>query len=226
MPRKKIEVPSAMTSAGAGLVRKLAEELNSKREFGQPLIYEQEYPTRKSRVTVIWDEWADASLEERSSVILRAYELAEGKEARDPIALASGLTVPEATAAGILPFRIISGLRSSDPIRPEEVEAAMTEQGRRASTPVRHEGGGRGLSQATLRATARQRADLDHLLRSSRLRPPEPGRPCKRGRGVNRPIPTREAVRGEQTDGLDGLRSTRRRRTLSRPRRTRARQRG
>ena len=29
MPRKKIEVQSAMTSAGAGLVGKLAEELKS-----------------------------------------------------------------------------------------------------------------------------------------------------------------------------------------------------
>ncbi len=71
MPRKRIEVQSAMTSAGSGLAGKLAEELKSGREYGQPVVYEQEYPTKKSRVTVIWDEWADASLEERSSVILR-----------------------------------------------------------------------------------------------------------------------------------------------------------
>ena len=80
MPRKKIEVRSATTSAGAGLAGRLAEELKSGRACGQPVIYEQEYATKKSRVTVIWDEWADASLEERSSIILRAYELAEGKE--------------------------------------------------------------------------------------------------------------------------------------------------
>ncbi len=129
MPRKRIEVQSAMTSAGAGLVGRLAEELKSGREYGQPVVYEQQYPTKKSRVTVIWDDWADASLEERSSVILRAYEQAEGKEAREKIALASGLTVPEATAAGMLPYQIITGLRSSDPVKPEEVKAAMLEQG-------------------------------------------------------------------------------------------------
>ena len=118
-----------MTQAGTGLVGKLAEELNSGREYGQPVVYEQEYPTKKSRVTVIWDEWADASLEERSSIILRAYEQAEGKEARDRIALASGLTVPEATASGMLPYQIITGLRASDPFKPEDVKAAMLEQG-------------------------------------------------------------------------------------------------
>lgn len=111
------------------MVAKLAAELKSERDFGQPLVYEQEYSTRKSRVTVIWDEWADASLEERSSVILRAYEQAEGKEAREKIALASGLTVPEATAAGMLPYQVIAGLRSSDPLKSEDVRAAMMEQG-------------------------------------------------------------------------------------------------
>ncbi|MHC5540311.1 hypothetical protein ACYOEI_18985 [Singulisphaera rosea] len=85
--------------------------------------------TKKARVTVIWDEWADVALEERSSIILQAYERAEGKEVREKIALASGLTVPEATAAGMLPYQIIAGLRSSDPFEPEVVNAAMLEQG-------------------------------------------------------------------------------------------------
>ncbi|MGP0063445.1 MAG: hypothetical protein ACLQGP_07595 [Isosphaeraceae bacterium] len=93
-----------MTSADTGLAEKLAEELNSGRDYGQPLVDEQEFATKKSRVTVIWDEWANASLEERSAIILRAYELAEGADAREKIALTSGLTVPEATAAGMLPY--------------------------------------------------------------------------------------------------------------------------
>ena len=42
---------------------------------------------------------------------------------------ASGLTVPEATASGMLPYQIIAGLRSSDPSKPEDVKAAMLEQG-------------------------------------------------------------------------------------------------
>ena len=129
MPRKKIGVHSAMTSTNTGLATKLAEELKSGRDYGQPLVYEQEFATKKSRVTVIWDEWADTSLERRSATILRAYELAEGADAREKIALASGLTVPEATAAGMLPYQVIAGLRSTDPITPEDVKSAMLEQG-------------------------------------------------------------------------------------------------
>ncbi len=78
---------------------------------------------------MIWDEWADDTLEERSSVILRAYELAEGAAAREKIALASGLTVTEATAAGILPFQIIPGLRKTDPVKLDQVRNAMLDQG-------------------------------------------------------------------------------------------------
>lgn len=135
MPRKKIEVQSALTGSKAGLAEKLAVELKSGRDFGQPLVYEQEYSTRKSRVTVIWDEWADVSLEERSAVILKAYETAEGAGAREKIALASGLTVPEATAAGLLPFQVFAGLRAADPVKLEEVQEAMLEQGASKLSP-------------------------------------------------------------------------------------------
>ena len=41
---------------------------------------------------------------------------------------ASGLTVPEATAAGMLPYQIIAGLRLTDPISPEDVQSVMLEQ--------------------------------------------------------------------------------------------------
>jgi hypothetical protein len=129
MPRKKIGVQLAMTSTNTGLAVKLAEELKRGRDYGQPLVYEQEFATKKSRVTVIWDEWAGVSLEERSAIILRGYELAEGADAREQISLASGLTVPEATAAGMLPYQVIAGLRSTDPISPEDVQSAMLEQG-------------------------------------------------------------------------------------------------
>lgn len=112
-----------------GLVEKLAAEMKSDRDYGQPLIYEQEYPTKKCRVMVIWDAWADASLEERSGAILRAYELADGEDAREKIALASGLTVPEAIAAGMLPFQILTGLRKTDPVSFDDVRKAMLEQG-------------------------------------------------------------------------------------------------
>jgi hypothetical protein len=129
MPRIRVGVKSASTATSNSLAEKLAAELKSDRDYGQPLVYEQEYATKKCRVTVIWDEWADVSLEERSVAILRAYELADGANARDKIALASGLTVPEATAAGMLPFRVITGLRKTDPVSSNEVRMAMLEQG-------------------------------------------------------------------------------------------------
>jgi hypothetical protein len=44
------------------------------------------------------------------------YEQAEGAAYRDRIALASGLTVPEAHAAGMLPYQIIAALRKNDPV--------------------------------------------------------------------------------------------------------------
>jgi hypothetical protein len=129
MPRKTIAVQTTLTATKAGLAEKLAAELKSAKDFGQPLVYEQEYSTKKVRVTVIWDEWADASLEERSAVIMKAYEIAEGAGGREKIALASGLTVPEATAAGLLPFQVFPGLRKTDPIKPEQVREIMLEQG-------------------------------------------------------------------------------------------------
>jgi hypothetical protein len=129
MPRKRIGTPTALAGTRGGLAEKLAAELKSGRDYGQPTIYEQEYSTGKLRVTVIWDEWARIPPEERSAIILRAYELAEGAEYRDRIALASGLTVPEAQAAGMLPFQIIPALRKGDPVTAEQVREAMLAEG-------------------------------------------------------------------------------------------------
>jgi hypothetical protein len=129
MPRKKIGAQTALITVRGHLAEKLANELKSSRECGQPLVYEQEYATGKIRVTVIWDVWADASLEERSAVILRAYEIAEGPEYRERIALASGLTVPEAAAAGMLRFQLIAALRRGDPVTMEQARQAFLEEG-------------------------------------------------------------------------------------------------
>jgi hypothetical protein len=108
---------------------RLADELRSNRESGQPLIDEQEFPTGQLRVTVIWDEWDHLPLEDRTAVILRAYDLAEGPGYRERIALASGLTVPEAYAAGMLPFQIIPALRRGDAVTPEQCRQAMIDEG-------------------------------------------------------------------------------------------------
>lgn len=129
MPRKRIADPTALATVRGDWANQLAAELKSGRDFGQPLVYEHAYATGKLRVIVIWDAWADAPLEERSAIILRAYELAEGTDYGEKIALASGLTVPEAAAAGMLPFQIITGLRSTDPVTFEQVRDAMLAEG-------------------------------------------------------------------------------------------------
>jgi hypothetical protein len=129
MPRKKVGPPTYPSAAAGGLAEQLAAELKSARESGQPVIYEQEFPTGKARVTVIWDAWAHLPLEARTAVILRAYELAEGSGARERIALASGLTVPEAQAAGMLPYQILPALRKGDPLTSEQARQAMLDEG-------------------------------------------------------------------------------------------------
>jgi hypothetical protein len=129
MPRKKIGPEVRLAAAQGGLADRLAAELKNSHESGQPLIYEQVFPTGKARVTVIWDEWDRVPLQERSATILRAYEIAEGAEARNSIALASGLTVPEAHAAGMLPYQIITALRKGDPVTFEQARQAFLDEG-------------------------------------------------------------------------------------------------
>jgi hypothetical protein len=129
MPRKKRGVEEQPRPARGDLAERLADELRSGRASGQPMIDELEYASGKISVTVVWDEWDRLSLEDRTSIILRAYELAEGRGYRDRIALASGLTVPEAYGAGMLPFQIIPALRRGDPVTPEQCRQAMLEEG-------------------------------------------------------------------------------------------------
>jgi hypothetical protein len=129
MPRKKRDFLEPPRHPPRDLVDRLAHELKNGRESGQPMIEEEEFPTGKLRVTVIWDAWDRVPLEDRTAVILRAYETAEGRPYRDRIALASGLTVLEATAAGMLPFQIIPAVRKGDPVTLEQCHKAMEEEG-------------------------------------------------------------------------------------------------
>ena len=111
------------------LAKRLADELRNYRETGQPVINEQVFPTGMIRVTVIWDEWNSLPLEDRTAIILRAYDLAEGQAYREKIALASGLTVPEASAAGMLPFQIFPAIRSSDAVALDQCYQTMIDEG-------------------------------------------------------------------------------------------------
>ncbi len=129
MPRKKIGVGERPRRTDGSLVERLVAELKSVRVSGQPIINEQEYSTGLLNVTVIWDDWDRLRLEDRTETILRAYEEAEGLAYRDRIALASGLTVPEAHAAGMLPYRIITARRTTDKVTLGECQNAMIDEG-------------------------------------------------------------------------------------------------
>lgn len=84
MPRKKIGAQSAHSSSKNRLADKQTDELKSGREYGQPLVFEHEYATGKVRVTVIWDAWARAPLEDHSTTILQAYEKANSRLSEHP----------------------------------------------------------------------------------------------------------------------------------------------
>ncbi len=129
MPRKRKGFAEPPRRTVGSLVERLADELKSDRQSGQPLIEEEEFPTKKLRVNVIWDAWDHIPLEDRTATILRAYEQAEDREFRDRIALASGLTVPEAHAAGMLPYQVIPAVRTGDPVTVEQCRKTLIDEG-------------------------------------------------------------------------------------------------
>jgi hypothetical protein len=50
---------------------------------------------------VIWDDWGDLSLQERSEIIMNAYIRAKGQQAGLRISVAMGLTSTEAKRMGL-----------------------------------------------------------------------------------------------------------------------------
>ena len=131
MPRIKRGLETPQRSAYPDLVDELAKELTQHdRACGQPRIEEEHFQkTNLVKVTVIWDKWDHVRDEDRSAVILEAYERAEGTTFRDRIALAIGLTVPEALEMGLLPYEITTALRKGDPVTLEQCKRAMSEAG-------------------------------------------------------------------------------------------------
>src|SRR5258708_34897471 len=129
MPRKRRGFEEPPRRTVSNLVERLVDELKSDRQSGQPTIEEEEFPTKKLRVNVIWDAWDHVPLEDRTATILRAYEQAEGRDYRDRVALASGLTVPEAHAAGMLPYQVIAAVRRGDPVTTDQCRQALIEEG-------------------------------------------------------------------------------------------------
>jgi hypothetical protein len=79
------------------LTRDLVQELRHPSTKGQPeIIIEQPQPGQPIHLYVIWDIWDKLSLQERSEIIMDAYEEAVGKQESSLITMAMGLTQPEA----------------------------------------------------------------------------------------------------------------------------------
>lgn len=129
MPRIKMSYEEQSRKADKQLVDRLVDELRSNRASGQPFIYEQTFSTGKVRVLVIWDDWKDLPLEQRTLIIQAAIEQADGKDYRARVALSSGLTVPEGVAAGVLPYQIVPAHRKGDPVTAEQCREAMLAEG-------------------------------------------------------------------------------------------------
>ena len=112
------------------LSEELTRELNSPKEFGQPIVDEETFPrTGLKGVTVLWERWGGLTDPERTGVILEAYEQAYGAKEKERVAFAVGLTVPEATEVGKLPYTIMPSLRRTDAISQEQVRRAVTDMG-------------------------------------------------------------------------------------------------
>jgi hypothetical protein len=129
MPRVRIGFENTPRKLDGKLVDQLTDELKSNREAGQPFIYEQTFATGRVKILVVWDDWKDLPLEDRTNIILAAVERSDGKEYRAKVALASGLTVPEAATAGMLPYQIITARRSRDKVTSEQCREAMLAEG-------------------------------------------------------------------------------------------------
>jgi len=130
MPRYVINSVVRSTKHEA-FVKKLVQELTSASAGVQPLILEEEVPSTKSRhVRVIWDRWKELEDEERSAIISQAYAEAEGTEASKVVTIADGLTPQEASALGLLPFKVVPARRKSDAIPLQAYEQAMLKEAR------------------------------------------------------------------------------------------------
>jgi hypothetical protein len=130
MPRNKRIIELAPNGSCASLVERLAGALNRRSQIGQPIVEERELPrTDKVKVTAIWDLFDGMPDSDRLSAILRAFESAKGQEYCDRIALAMGLTFPEAYESGMLAFQVVPMLRKSDRVTAGECAEAMIEEG-------------------------------------------------------------------------------------------------
>ncbi|MGI4789989.1 MAG: hypothetical protein ACRYFS_14205 [Janthinobacterium lividum] len=103
MPYRFIPAPSP--TYDPSYVNAIAQELRLMRDDGSPdapMIIEEQMPySDRIHVTVIWDRWAETAPEDRSRVILDAYERVRGSESILNLSAALGLTHADAKNLGV-----------------------------------------------------------------------------------------------------------------------------
>jgi hypothetical protein len=78
------------------LTRALVRELRHETRQGPEIIIEQARRGQPIHLYVVWDAWNDLSLQERSEIIMDAFEKAKGRQQSLLVTLAMGLTRNEA----------------------------------------------------------------------------------------------------------------------------------
>lgn len=98
-------VPAMVPAFDPAYVDAIAQELRLMRPDGDPdaplIIEEQMRLTDRIHVTVIWDLWGRVAPEDRSRIILDAYERVRGASAILTLSAALGLTHAEAKKLGV-----------------------------------------------------------------------------------------------------------------------------
>jgi hypothetical protein len=106
------------------LREQLTGELSGQRIPGGPLIFEIPLEqSDKMDVIVVWNEFEGLWAEDRSQVILDAYQ-----DQRDRISLAMGVTYQEAIDQQVLPYMVVPMTRRGE-VDPAELRRAMLEEG-------------------------------------------------------------------------------------------------
>jgi hypothetical protein len=122
--------PTANSGGCGEILQDLIKELKNPRPRGQPIIVEDRTPeTNSIRVHVIWDRWGQCDRTRRAGIVLAAYEEVFGAETRGQVTLVLGLTVAEAIATGLLPYRIVPARRRGARPADEKYQNVMVKEG-------------------------------------------------------------------------------------------------
>jgi len=136
MPRIRGAPSSIDRPARESLIGQLVEELKNGGGPGGPVIFEIPIKgTDTYHIIVVWERWATVSSEDRSPIILEAYESYDeevgAEQAMSPkITLVLGVTPDEAVGNNLLPY-VLSPCPRLDPNGPlyDKIRQAMREAG-------------------------------------------------------------------------------------------------